>query len=123
MEVWFADLGKHPGSCIQEGVRPVLVISNDIANEHAGTVTVLPMTSRLKKIWLPTHIGIAEEDMTISQGYHDHFDASLALVEQITTIDKDAFRTYVGCVRKRAKQREVGSAIAAQLEAEVPYAE
>lgn len=67
MEIWFADLGRHPGSCVQEGIRPVLVISNDIANEHAETVTVLPMTSRIKKVWLPCHISVSEEEMGISR--------------------------------------------------------
>lgn len=122
MEVWFADLGKHPGSCVQEGIRPVVVISNDVANEHAETVTVLPMTSRIKKVWLPSHIHLTEEEMKISRGYHDHFDPSLILLEQITTIDRNAFRTYVGFIMNPSKRSEIGRAVVAQLEAEVSNA-
>lgn len=122
MEIWFADLGIHPGSCVQEGVRPVLVISNDIANEHAETVTVLPMTSRIKKVWLPCHISVSEEEMGISRGYRDTFDPSIVLLEQITTIGKEAFRTYVGYVKDANKRSEISRAVSMQLETEVPDA-
>lgn len=122
MEVWFADLGEHPGTCVQEGIRPVLVVSNNIANQHAKTVSVLSMTSRPKKSWLPSHVSLCEQDMIMSQGYHDNFDDSLVLLEQITTIDKTALRTYVGWVKSWKKQNEIAVALAAQLGPEVCHA-
>lgn len=55
-DIWFAELGKHPGTSVQEGCRPVFIMSNDTANGHSGTVTVVPMTSKKKKAYLPTHV-------------------------------------------------------------------
>jgi mRNA interferase MazF len=115
MDIWFAELGEHPGTCVQEGCRPVLVISNDIANGHAETVTVIPMTSKIKRKWLPSHIPLSEEDMLVSQCYHSRFEPSLILLEQITTIDKTAFRTFVGAVRSKEKTEEINKAVAQQL--------
>lgn len=116
MEIWFADLGGHPGTSVQEGIRLVLVISNDISNEHGETITVLPMTPKLKKRWLPCHVSLNEEDMIISQGYHASFDPSIVLMEQITTIDKNAFHTLVGFVRTKKKKTEISDAVIRQLE-------
>ena len=48
-DVWFAELGSHPGTSVQEGCRPVVIMSNDTANQHSETVTVVPMTSKMKK--------------------------------------------------------------------------
>lgn len=115
MEIWFADLGSHPGSFVQEGVRPVLVVSNDTANTHAKTVTILPMTSKIKKPWLPTHVPLGSLNLVISPAYHKYFCAALVLVEQITTIDSDALIRYVGRVQSRKKQQEIDSVLGKQL--------
>ncbi|MBR2563419.1 MAG: type II toxin-antitoxin system PemK/MazF family toxin, partial [Paenibacillus sp.] len=66
MEIWFAELGAHPGTSVQEGCRPVLVISNDKGNEYAETVTVAPLTSKIKKPWLPTHLMVTEENIEMN---------------------------------------------------------
>lgn len=115
MEIWFASLGKHPATCVQEGTRPVLVISNDISNEHANTVTVLPMTSSLKKPWLPSHVYLDQDEMEKDSRYNDYFYPSTVLVEQITTVDKKAFRSRVGWVNDPDKMKEVDAAVEAQL--------
>lgn len=115
MEIWFACLGKHPATCVQEGTRPVLVISNDISNEHANTVTVLPMTSKMKKPWLPVHIYLGQEEIDKDTDYNDFFYPSTVLVEQITTLDKKAFRSRVGRVNDEAKKKEIDAAVEAQL--------
>ena len=56
LEIWFANLGFNQGKYNETGVRPVLILSNDIANTVSPIVTVAPMTSRLHKLYLPTHI-------------------------------------------------------------------
>lgn len=121
MEIWFADLGKHPGRCVQEGVRPVLVVSNNKANTHSQAVTVLPMTSRMKKPLLPSHVPLGSLSMVISHDYHEYFHAALVLVEQITTIDKDMLIRYVGRVQSRKKQQEIDGVLLKQLGAVMTY--
>ena len=49
-EIWFAELGDHYGSSVQSGSRPVLVISNDVANRFSSTLTVIPLTTVQKKL-------------------------------------------------------------------------
>ena len=49
-EIWFAELGDHYGTSVQSGNRPVLVISNDMANRNSPIITVIPMSSKLKKL-------------------------------------------------------------------------
>ena len=113
MQIWFADLGKHDGRCLQEGERPVLVISNDQANKHCPAVTVIPMTSKIKKIHLPSHIVIGEHN--IRKATDRPFREALLLLEQITTIDKRSLKTYVGKLNSPTAELSIGLAIKAQL--------
>ena len=55
MDIWYAHLRENTGTSVQEGSRPVLVISNDMANKNSDVVTVIPLTSQMKRIELPTH--------------------------------------------------------------------
>ena len=61
-EIWFAELGNHYGTSVQSGNRPVLVISNDMANRNSPIITVIPMSSKLKKLELPVHIPVTGRD-------------------------------------------------------------
>lgn len=110
-EIWFAELGDHYGSSVQSGSRPVLVISNDVANRFSSTLTVIPLTTVQKKLGLPTHIQIAETDCKMLNS-HVYLRNSVALAEQVTTIDKKALQNQLGCLTSDAKQREVEQAIA-----------
>ncbi|MGO5291313.1 type II toxin-antitoxin system PemK/MazF family toxin [Porcincola sp. LCP21S3_C12] len=118
MEIWFAELGNHSDTSVQGGCRPVLIVSNNIGNTHAETVTVLPMTSR-KKRWLPTHIFLFPNEIKIAATYHSGFSPSTILAEQITTIDKKALGTYVGRVISTDKMRMINEAVATELGMEV----
>ena len=85
-DVWYADLSPVMGS-EQGGVRPVVVIQNDIGNKHSPTTIVAPITSRIGKKQLPTHItfngcGLAKD--------------SVILMEQIRTIDKGRLKQKMG---------------------------
>lgn len=79
-DVFYADLNPVVGS-EQGGVRPVLVVQNDIGNRHSPTTIVTAVTSRIKRAKLPTHV-----ELPASQGFLA-FD-SVVLLEQLRTIDK-----------------------------------
>ena len=110
-EIWFAELGDHYGSSVQSGSRPVLVISNDVANRFSSTLTVIPLTTVQKKLNLPTHVQIAESDCKMISD-HAYLRHSVALAEQVTTIGKNALQNKLGSLTSTAKQREVEQAIA-----------
>lgn len=110
-EIWFAELGDHYGSSVQSGSRPVLVISNDVANRFSSTLTVIPLTTVQKKLNLPTHVQIAEADCKMISN-HAYLRNSVALAEQVTTIGKNALQNKLGSLTSKAKQREVEQAIA-----------
>lgn len=79
-DIFYADLRPVIGS-EQGGIRPVLIIQNDIGNRHSPTVICAAITSRLNKAKLPTHIELE------CRKYHLEKD-SVILLEQIRTIDK-----------------------------------
>ena len=113
-EVWFAELGYHRDSSVQDGCRPVIIVSNDDGNHHSETVCVLPMTSRLKKGYLPSHVEIGQGDLS-RRDTGRAFETSMILAEQITTISKEALRSYLGIVEDGEKMREINNAVRAQL--------
>ena len=86
-DIFYADLRPVIGS-EQGGIRPVLVIQNDIGNKHSPTVIVAAITSRMNKAKLPTHIEID------AASYHIVKD-SVILLEQLRTIDKSRLRDKV----------------------------
>lgn len=104
MEVWYARLPQKSGSSVQGGGRPVLVLSNDISNTMSSVVTVLPMTSRPKRLDLPSHTWVDA----------DRFDGlrsgALILAEQITAIDQKRLVFRMGiCKDEDAIRRIEGS--------------
>ena len=113
-EIWFADLGDHYGTSVQSGNRPVLVISNDVGNQYSQTLTVIPLTTKLKRMDMPTHIILTEEDccMFRPQTLQD----SVLLAEQITTIAKSALCGRLCRVTSRERKQEIEQAVAAQLD-------
>lgn len=90
-EIYIADLDPVVGS-EQGGERPVLIIQNNLGNKHSPTVIVLAITSRFhKKRHLPTHVPIESGDLSKN---------SIALAEQVRTIDKSRLIHYVGRASK-----------------------
>ena len=87
-EVFYADLSPVVGS-EQGGVRPVLIVQNEIGNRHSPTVIAAAITSRLDKARLPTHINIRAEDTGLAKD-------SVVLLEQIRTLDKHRLRERAG---------------------------
>lgn len=54
-DIWFADLLTAPGSHVQSGMRPVIVVSNDTANRYSPIISIVPLTTNLARIDIPTH--------------------------------------------------------------------
>lgn len=79
-EIYFADLGEGIGS-EQQGIRPVVILQNDIGNKYSPTTIVALITSMTKKLDLPVHMELDKKDSLLPQN-------SVILLEQIRTIDK-----------------------------------
>ena len=107
-EVWYADLGAHLDTSIQEGCRQVLVVSNNANNSNARTLTVIPLTARLKKLSLVTHVMVKP-----TKACPLEYD-SMALTEQITIIDKSMLREKIGQL-DGGTMKKVDHAIRVQL--------
>lgn len=86
-DIFFADLSPVVGS-EQGGVRPVLIIQNDIGNKYSPTVIVAAITSQIEKAKLPTHV-------ELKAAAHGLDRDSVILLEQIRTIDKRRLREKV----------------------------
>ena len=102
-EVFYADLSPVVGS-EQGGVRPVLIVQNEIGNRHSPTVIAAAITSRLDKARLPTHINIRAADTGLAKD-------SVVLLEQIRTLDKRRLREHMGRVDE-TMMKQVDTAIA-----------
>ncbi len=87
-EIYYADLSPAYGS-EQGGLRPVLIVQNNVGNRHAPTTIIAPLTSRLTKKPLPTHVEFSCEHLS---------QDSVALLEQIRTIDKGRLKQRMGWV-------------------------
>ncbi len=87
-EIYYADLSPVVGS-EQGGVRPVLIVQNDIGNRFSPTVIAAAITSQKDKNNLPTHIEVDARDCGLSKD-------SIVLLEQVRTIDKRRLRERMG---------------------------
>ena len=87
-DIFYADLSPVIGS-EQGGVRPVLVIQNDVGNKFSPTVIVAAVTSRIDKAKLPTHVEISANDFGLAKD-------SVILLEQVRTVDKQRLREKIG---------------------------
>ena len=89
-EIYYANLDPVIGS-EQGGIRPVLIIQNDLGNRFSPTVIVLPLTSRMGKANLPTHVPIMPPQGGIRK-------PSLILCEQVRTLEKSRLTGYLGAL-------------------------
>ena len=105
-EVFYADLSPVVGS-EQGGIRPVLIVQNEIGNRHSPTVIAAAITSRLDKARLPTHINIRAADTGLAKD-------SVVLLEQIRTLDKHRLRERAGQITPE-DQRRVNQALDVSL--------
>ena len=87
-EIYYADLSPVVGS-EQGGVRPVLIVQNDVGNRHSPTVIAAAITSQKEKTKLPTHISIGAVDCGLAKD-------SVVLLEQVRTLDKKRLKERMG---------------------------
>ena len=83
-DIYYADLSPVVGS-EQGGMRPVLIVQNDVGNKHSPTVIAAAITSQINKARLPTHIELSANSYGLTKD-------SVILLEQIRTIDKRRLR-------------------------------
>ena len=96
-DVYYADLSPVVGS-EQGGVRPVVILQNNVGNRHSPTVIAAAITGRIDKARLPTHVELGN---AIPGLYRD----SIILLEQIRTIDKARLRELIGSLGAEAMER------------------
>ena len=87
-DIYYADLSPVVGS-EQGGIRPVLIVQNDVGNRYSPTVIAAAITSQKYKTQLPTHIQVNANDCGLAKD-------SIVLLEQVRTIDKRRLREHMG---------------------------
>ena len=105
-DVYFADLSPVVGS-EQGGLRPVLVVQNNVGNKYSPTIIVAAITSQLSKARIPTHIELPSHIYNLPKD-------SVILLEQIRTIDKRRLNEKL-CTLDNRKMKEVDKAILVSL--------
>lgn len=95
-DILYADLGGQYQGSMQGGMRPVVVVSNNMANKHSTVITVVPLSTKIfKKKNLPTHVFVSTYR---AEGLEQH---SIALCEQVTALDMAGLlRTWERLMRK-----------------------
>ena len=96
-DIYYADLRPVVGS-EQGGIRPVLIIQNDIGNKHSPTVICAAITSKMNKAKLPTHI-------EINASAYDIVRDSVILLEQLRTIDKKRLQQGLGAFDEETMEK------------------
>ena len=110
-EIYYADLSPVVGS-EQGGVRPVLIVQNDIGNKHSPTVIAAAITSQREKARLPTHISLDAVSCGLSKD-------SVVLLEQVRTLDKRRLKERMGELDS-ASMHKVDSALSVSFGLEQP---
>jgi mRNA interferase MazF len=105
-EIYFAQLNPVVGS-EQGGIRPVLVVQNDIGNQYSPTTIVLAITSQINKAKLPTHVELKARTYGMERD-------SVVLAEQIRTIDKARLKQRLAVLDEETMQK-VDKAISVSL--------
>ena len=108
-DIYYADLSPVVGS-EQGGIRPVLIVQNDMGNRYSPTVIAAAITSKTGKTKLPTHIEVSAEGSIIGNGQNGLAKNSVILLEQIRTLDKRRLKERMGKLDEQT-MHQVDSAI------------
>ena len=114
-DIYYADLSKNTVNSEQGGIRPVIVIQNDIGNKYSHTLIVLPITSEIKKENMPTHCILHK---SIKNGLKVD---SMVLAEQIRVIDKSRILDYIGHLDNANEQNNVINSYLANITGKKRY--
>ena len=98
-DVWLVDLGKPDGTSKQSGIRPVIISSNNKANENSPVLHIIPLTTRVKNK-LPTHMEVDVDDVE-----NGMIIRSIAMAEQVTLIDKSLLHKKLGDINEQTMDR------------------
>ena len=105
-DIYMASLGIDEEGCLQSGTRPVIVVSNDKANDFSPVINIIPITSRLSKKRLPTHVYLTRCGLD---------RPSIALAEQIRSINKSKLIHKIGSIKNTTYEEQIKNAILIQL--------
>ena len=105
-DIFYADLSPVVGS-EQGGIRPVLIVQNNVGNKYSPTVIVAAITSQINKAKIPTHVELPAEMYSLPKD-------SVILLEQIRTIDKRRLQDKI-CTLGNEKMRKVNLALLISL--------
>ena len=106
-DMFYADLSPVVGS-EQGGIRPVLIIQNDLGNKYSPTVIAAAITSQTNKAKLPTHIELGENTSGLKSN-------SVVLTEQIRTIDKSRLKEKIGHIDDTQIMNKLNNALGVSL--------
>lgn len=105
-DIYWAKLPEDTIGSLQSGVRPVIVVSNDMANEFSPVITVLPLTSKIKKKKLQTHVFVKGRGLK----------PSIILAEQIMSLNQNQLLTQICSLKSEYEiLKKIKKAIAVQL--------
>ena len=109
-DILYIDLGQHANSSVQSGMRPCIVMSNNVNNRYSTTLCVCPFSGKIKEN--PVHVKVKPSDV---KGYF--LKDSDCLAEQITTVDKKQIVSKVGHIPEDSEvMRAINKAVCIQLE-------
>lgn len=101
-DIYFANI-KGSGA-EQDGCRPVIILQNNTGNKYSNSVIIATLTSKIKKVNMPTHVLISKGDGNLERD-------SIVQLEQIRTIDKKKLITYIGMINNKETIRKIDEAI------------
>ncbi|MCD7752245.1 MAG: type II toxin-antitoxin system PemK/MazF family toxin [Lachnospiraceae bacterium] len=109
-DIYYVDFGSDTSSCVQSGTRPAVVVSNNTANRYSPVITVLPLTAKThKRRNFPTHVYLPQNaGFGLSKN-------SMALAEQIISIDKSKLINKVGEIHDAKTLESIDAALRIQL--------
>lgn len=105
-DIYMAKLDEDAEGSLQAGLRPVLVVSNDKANRYSPVINIIPITSKMGKKNLPTHVRLKGCGLVRQ---------SIILAEQITSLNKSQLVRYMGSIKRTPYEEKVKQAIGVQL--------
>lgn len=114
-DIFYANLSKNTVNSEQGGIRPVIIIQNDVGNKYSPTVIVLPITSEIKKENMPTHCVLYRSS---KNGLNVN---SMVLAEQIRVIDKSRLLDKIGYLDDTKEQNDVINAYLANITGKKKY--
>lgn len=114
-DIFYANLSMNTVNSEQGGIRPVVIVQNDIGNKFSPTLIVLPITSEIKKENMPTHCLIHK---SVSNSLKVN---SMVMAEQIRVIDKSRILDYVGHIDDIKEQNDIINAYLANITGKKKY--